>query len=299
MKKPAAELFVLATLLISLAAGGAPVPIETIEVADGIYMLLGRGGNVGVSIGADGVLVIDDQYAEQAEPINAAIAVLTQDPVKFLLNTHWHSDHTGGNEAMARGGAVIIAHENVRERLSTDQVIEFFGAKRAAPAHAARPVITFEDGLKFHMNGDQVEVYHVENAHTDGDAIVHFRQANVIHTGDVFFNERYPFIDAGSGGSVSGVIAAVDRVLAMADDHTRIIPGHGPLTDKQGLSAYRDMLNQVRMAISQRVIAGETEEKIVAARPTATFDAKWGNGFLKPDAFVRMLYDSLRRETLQ
>ncbi len=275
------------------------VPIKTIMVADGIHMLMGRGGNVAVSTGADGTYVIDDQYASQYEVIKQAIATLSIDPVKFLINTHWHSDHTGGNEQMGNSGAIIVAHENVRQRLSTDQVIEFFSAERPASPPAALPMVTFSDDITFHLNGNDVHVFHVLNAHTDGDAVVHFKQANVIHTGDVFFHGRYPFIDAGSGGSIQGTIVAVERILAIADAETRVIPGHGELTDRQGLEEYLVMLKGTQKAIAQLIVAGNSVEQAVLAKPTAAFDAIWGNGFLKPDVFAKIVYDSIKRSTLR
>jgi len=246
-------LLILITILPygPIAVAEDAVPIETVTVAPGIYMLLGNGGNVAVSAGDDGTFVIDDQYAAQYDVIRHAVAALSADPVKFLINTHWHSDHTGSNERMSNAGAIIVAHENVRQRLSTDQVIEFFNAERPASPAAALPVVTFSKDITFHFNGDKVHIFHVLNAHTDGDAVVHFKKANVIHTGDVFFHGRYPFIDTGTDGSISGTITAVERILEITDAETRIIPGHGALTDKQGLEEYRDMLQATHKSIAQ------------------------------------------------
>jgi cyclase len=291
-----AALYVLGALAQPQAA--EVVPINTIAVADGISMLVGRGGNVAVAHGADGVFVIDDQYAEQYDVIQQAIAKLAGAPVKFLINTHWHSDHSGSNEQMAKSGALIVAHDNVRQRLSTDQVIEFFKAQRPASPPAAFPVVTFSKDISFHLNGDEVNVFHVLNAHTDGDAVVHFKRANVIHTGDVYFNGRYPFIDSGSGGSIGGMITAVEQILALTDANTLIIPGHGDLSDSKGLEAYRDMLRGTQHAIANLMVSGATVEQALLAKPTAAFDAQWGGGFLKPDVYVRMVWDSITRETL-
>lgn len=281
----------------AVASDGAPV--TTTSVANGIHMLSGRGGNVAVSSGADGVLIVDDQYATQYEAIVDAISAITDAPVRFLLNTHWHDDHSGGNAAMGDAGATIVAHDNVRQRLSTDQVIEFFNAERPAPPPRALPIVTFANDITFHFNGESIHVFHVHNAHTDGDAVVHFRNANVIHTGDVFFNGLYPFIDTGSGGSISGVIAATERILALANEGTKIIPGHGPLTDKQGIEKYLAMLRAVQRAVAHLIVSGASEEQAVLAHPTAGFDAKWGSGFLGPDRFVRMVYDNIKRDTLR
>ncbi|MGR9092650.1 MAG: MBL fold metallo-hydrolase [Gammaproteobacteria bacterium] len=289
------------TLLAPLGvlADNDAVPIKTVAVASGIHMLIGRGGNVAVSSGADGVLVVDAQYATQYDAIVTAIRDISDVPTRFLINTHWHDEHSGSNASMSDAGAIIVAHDNVRTRLSTDQVIEFFRSERPASPARALPVITFTSDITFHFNDDTVRVFHVRNAHTDGDAAVVFRRANVIHTGDVFFSEMYPFIDTGSGGSLTGVIAAVEKFLVLADDDTKIIPGHGPLSDKRGLTQYHAMLQAVQRTIAQLIVSGATEEQVILAHPTASFDAAWGGGFLGPDRFVRMVYDNIKRETLR
>src|SRR5712691_12965828 len=214
------------------------VEIQTEKLADTVYMMTGAGGNLGVSVGEDAVFVIDDQFAPLTPKIQAEIAKLTDKPVKFLLNTHWHFDHVGGNENLGKAGALIFAHENVRKRMSTEQFMEFFGMKTKPEPKVALPVVTFTRDITFHVNGDEVRAFHVPRAHTDGDTIIHFAKSDVIHTGDAFFNKLYPFIDTSSGGSVDGVIAAADRVLAMAGDNTKIIPGHGPLGNKADLKVF-------------------------------------------------------------
>jgi cyclase len=269
------------------------VRIETQKVAAGVYMLVGSGGNIAISTGEDGTFMVDDQYAPLTDKIRAAVAAVTELPVEFVINTHWHGDHTGGNEQLGEAGAVIVAHENVRKRLSTEQFMEFFERTVPPEPKAALPVITFTRDLKFHLNGEEIVVFHVAHAHTDGDAIVHFKNANVVHMGDIFFNGSYPFIDLSAGGSIVGVIAAVETVLPMLDADTRIIPGHGALSDRSGLIAYRDMLTAVRDSVSSMVEAGRSLDEVIAARPTAEFDDDWGKGFMKPEQFTKIVYTSL------
>ncbi|TMG76378.1 MAG: MBL fold metallo-hydrolase [Betaproteobacteria bacterium] len=259
-------------------------------------MMTGSGGNLGVSVGEDAVFVIDDQFAPLTPKIQAAIAKLTDKPVKFVLNTHWHFDHTGGNENVGKAGAIIVAHENVRKRLSAEGFIEFLGMKTKPEPKIALPVVTFTRDLSFHLNGDDIEVHHVPRAHTDGDSIVQFRKSNVVHMGDTFFNKLYPFIDTSSGGSVAGVIAAVDRILKVAGDDTKIIPGHGPLGNKADLKAYREMLAAVSGNIRSQIGAGKTLEQVIASKPTAKYDEVWGKGFLAPEKFVAMLYGNLKKK---
>ena len=287
-----------ALLVAGSATAAEPQPIEVVPVAPGIDMLMGYGGNVVLSTGDDGAFLIDDQYPEQREPLAAAIARVTDAPVRLVVNTHWHNDHTGGNEALGARGAVIVAHDNVRQRLSSAQTIAFFKARREPAPPAALPVVTFSEAVALHLNGQDIDVLHVANAHTDGDAVVVFRQANVIHTGDVFFNGLYPFIDAGNGGSVAGMLAACDRILSLADAHTRIIPGHGPIADRNDLAQFRAMLHATYHAVAELMITGLDRGQLIDARPTAVFDPLWGNGFLKPDTYVRMLHDAITRATL-
>jgi cyclase len=271
------------------------VEIRAEKLSDSVYMLAGAGGNIGVSVGEDAVFMVDDQFAPLTPKIEAAIAKLTTKPVKFVLNTHWHFDHTGGNENFGKAGALIVAHENVRKRMSVESFIEFLGMKFKAEPRQALPVVTFTRDVTFHINGEEVYVAHVPSAHTDGDAIVHFKKSDVVHMGDTFFNRLNPFIDTSSGGTVEGVIAAADRVLQASTERTRIIPGHGPLASRADLQAYRDMLATVSGRIREQVRAKRSMEEVVASKPTAEFDAVWGKGFLNPQRFTEMLYKNLQR----
>jgi glyoxylase-like metal-dependent hydrolase (beta-lactamase superfamily II) len=266
--------------------------VKAEKLNDTTYMLTGAGGNIGLSVGEDAVFVIDDQFAPLTARILAAIKAISDKPVRFLINTHWHFDHTGGNENFGKAGAVIVAQDNVKKRLSTKTAIEFFKSAYGPTAAAGLPVITFKDTVTFHLNGDEATAIHVPNAHTDGDSIIHFRAGNVVHMGDTYFNGLYPFIDTGTNGSVKGMIAAADRALAITDDTSKIIPGHGPLSNKAELKAYRDMLARVYANVDAMVKARKTLAQVIAARPTKDYDAKWGNGFLKPDQFAEIVYAS-------
>src|SRR5207302_3005917 len=243
------------------------IQITTVKAGEGVYMLMGSGGNIGVSAGPDGVILVDDQFAPLSDKIKAAVARLGG-PIRFLLNTHWHGDHTGGNENFAKTGVVIVAHENVRHRLSVEQFIAAFNQHVPASPAGAWPIVTFTDAVNFYLNGDSINAFHVPPAHTDGDVIIRFRRANVIHMGDTFFNGRYPLIDLSSGGSVEGMIGAADRILGLVDANTKIIPGHGPLGDRTALQAYRTMLVTVRDRIKRAVTAGHTLEQVQDAKPT-------------------------------
>ena len=269
------------------------VTIEATPIRDGLYLITGRGGNIVASIGEDGTFLVDDQYAPLTGRIQAALDKITDKPVRFVVNTHWHGDHVGGNENFAEAGAVIVAHENVRERMGSEQFMEIFNRTFPASPAKALPVVTFTDSVSLHLNADDVRVIHVAAAHTDGDALVYFEKANVLHMGDIFFNDMYPFIDIGSGGSIDGIIAAVKRALALANDDTVIVPGHGTIGDRAELAAYSEMLGGFRDRIATLKAEGKSLEEVIAAQPTAEFDERLGSGFIPPARLVRSIYDSL------
>lgn len=268
------------------------IQIRTQSLGQGLYMLQGSGGNIGLAVGGDAVFVVDDQFAPLTPKILAAIAAVTPRPVRFVVNTHWHGDHTGGNENMGKAGALLVAHENVRRRMSAGQFMEALNRQEPAAPPGALPLVTFTAGVTFHINGDSVVVTHVPPAHTDGDAIVYFTKANVIHMGDLFVSGGLPFVDLSSGGSLHGVIGAAETALAMANAETKMIPGHGPLADRARLQVYRDMLVALRDRMRGEVAAGKTLEQVQAAKITAAYERDWPGGH---DRFVRLAYQELSR----
>ena len=291
------HLRLIAAMLLT-ASGGAlaqradppPVPVRVERIAPGVAVLFGRGGNIGLSYGADGNVLVDDQYAPMTPNITAALREIDADPVRFVINTHWHGDHTGGNENLGRAGTVVVAHDNVRARMTMEQMVR---GERVPPSPAgALPVITFSDNLTFHLNGDDIRAVHVEHAHTDGDSLIYWTRANVLHMGDTYFNGMLPFIDLDSGGSIDGVIAAVEAGLALANEETRIIPGHGPVARRADLVRYRDMLIELRSRVGQGIAAGRTLAQIQAGRHADAYGRP--DAFISPDSMIETIYRSLR-----
>lgn len=271
----------------------AAVEIKAQPLGDGIAVLFGAGGNIGVSYGPDGTVLIDDQFAPLTPKIQVAIADLGAEPVAYLINTHWHGDHSGGNENFGKAGALIMAHDHVRERMLGIQK-SGRGNDPASPAEAL-PTITYHDGLKLHLNGDEVHIKHMKHAHTDGDSIVFWKKANVLHMGDLYFNKMsLPFIDLKSGGNVRGVLAAAEQALTMVDDETQIIPGHGPMATKADLAAYRDMLVTVIAAVEKAQGEGKSLTDVQAMKPAQQWDIN-PKAFIKGDAFVEAVYRSLQK----
>lgn len=294
-RRLAISLTALALACSAAQAQDAPkVEIVSTELGHGLYMLQGSGGNIGLSVGADGVVMIDDQYANLTPAIEAKVKSLSDKPIRFVLNTHWHFDHTGGNENLGKAGAVIVAHHNVRKRMEAGGLMEAFKREVAPAAGSALPIVTFGHDVEFHLNGVTLKAQHVAHAHTDGDAFVYFPEANVMHAGDLYFNGLYPVIDWGSGGHIDGMVEAIDKLLAKVDDNTKIIPGHGPLSNKAELQTYRNMLAKVAQRMNALVAEGKTLEEVQAAAPTAEFDAVWGNGFLKIQPWVEMVYHGVK-----
>ncbi|MGZ8306648.1 MAG: MBL fold metallo-hydrolase [Allosphingosinicella sp.] len=291
------SLIAIAAFLAAPAAAQpdhSKVEVKVETIAPGVAVLFSAGGNIGLSYGPDGNIIVDDQYAPMSDRILAAIATVDPDPVRFVVNTHWHGDHTGGNEAMGSRGAVILAHSNVRTRMSSEQFIAALGGKVPASPAGALPVVTFEDGVTLHLNGDTLHVVHVAHAHTDGDSLVHWQKANVLHMGDTFFHKvTFPFVDLSSGGSIDGLIAAADKGLAWSNETTRIIPGHGPVASRAELAAYRGMLVDIRSKVAAGIAAKRTLAQIQAAKPAASYAMP--DGFIKPDQFVAFVHESLTK----
>lgn len=271
-----------------------PVEFNTFQLSDSVYMLRGQGGNVGVSDGEDGLFIIDDQVRPVTKELLQAIRKISGKPIKIVVNTHYHADHVGGNEAIGGAGALIIAHDNIRRRMTTEQVSIFMNETTLPYAKDALPLVTFNDRISLHMNGETVTAYHVPSGHTDGDSIIHFPVSNVIHMGDMFFNGLYPYVDLDAGGSIQGLVAAADLALSMADDSTRIIPGHGPLGVTDDLRNYRDYLVQAIANVQELVDQDMTLEQVIAAKPTGEWDEELGKIWITPPQFVTFIYNSLK-----
>ncbi len=294
--------FALAVAALAVATATTPAAAQDFgkyqfksrQLAPRLYMLTGAGGNLAALVGEDGALLVDSDYTPMAGKLKAALAALDPRPVRLVVNTHWHFDHVGGNESLARAGATIVAPETLRRRLAAGQRIAIIDEQVPPAPAVALPVVTFEDSLTLRLDGEEVLVYHPASAHTDGDAVVVFRGANVIHAGDIFFNCGYPFVDVSSGGGIDGLIAAGEAILRRCDAGTRIIPGHGELTDRAGLETYLGMLREFRAAIAREIAAGRSLEQVLAAKPTAALDEKWGRVYFPPAQFTEMVYRSLR-----
>ena len=294
MKKSILAITLLALNLWFSAPGFAKeVTIKIIPVADHIYMLKGQGGNIGLFTGADGSFIIDDQFAPLTDKILAAIKSVGGDTPQILLNTHFHGDHTGGNENIGQLGTTIISHHNVRTRLQKGSEIKEFGMKAPPAKKVALPTITFSKNMHLHINNETVIASYVPAAHTDGDSFVQFKKANVIHAGDIFFNGFYPFIDGAHGGSLKGMIDAADAILALSDEQTRIIPGHGPLSNKAELQQYRAMLATTYQRLLKLKQQGKTVEQAIDNKPLQDLDEQWGQVMFDSNRWIEIIYPAV------
>ena len=269
------------------------VEIKTTDLGDDVYMLEGQGGNITVAVAKDGIVMVDGQYAPLHDKIKAAITAISPLPIKYLINTHFHGDHTGGNEPFAKDGVTIVSEVNVKNRLAAGTTNGLTGVQTPPAPPAALPGKTYTGSFKIRLNGRVADLKHIANAHTDGDTYIWFKTANVLSTGDTFTNGRYPNIDFANGGNIKGMIAAADAYLKLTNAKTRIVPGHGPIADKAALTEYRTMLVTARDRMAALVKEGKSEDDVVAAKPFADLDAKWAPTELASKNFIRVVYHSL------
>ncbi|HET8782691.1 MAG TPA: MBL fold metallo-hydrolase [Pyrinomonadaceae bacterium] len=292
--------FLMVLLLCALPAGAmaqtdfSNAEIKATKVAGNVHMLQGPGGNIGVSVGPDGILIVDDQYAPLADKIRAALKGLNPGQLRFILNTHWHGDHTGGN-AQFGPEATIIAHDNVRKRLASEQKIPFFKSTVPASPKEALPVITFNQSLSVHFNGEEIRAIHFPNGHTDGDAVIFFTASNVVHLGDDFFAARFPFVDVDNGGSVVGLAKNIGEIIPKIPAGAKLIPGHGPLSTIDDLKLYHRMLLETTDVVRKKIAAGKTLEQIKAEGLPDEWKS-WGTGFIKTDAWIELIHFSLTKK---
>jgi len=284
----------LLSILFPVFGQDEEVNIKSTNVRSNVYMLEGQGGNMGLIIGEDGAILIDDQFAPLSDKIKSAIAELTDKPVRFVINTHWHGDHTGGNENFAKSGSTIVAHENVRLRLSTEQYNRFRDSTTPAAPKDALPVITFSESIKLHLNDEDIHIVHTQNAHTDGDALIRFEKANVIHAGDAFVTYGFPYIDVAAGGTFNGLIKLAGDLADLCDQNTLIIPGHGPISKKENVIWFRDRLVSIRDIIITGISEGKSSDDLVNAEVLKDF-SDWDGGFIKSRDFITLVYEELSK----
>lgn len=286
------------TVLVATASGAqdtgqSAVAIEVRQLRPGLHLFDGGGCNVVAWTGPDGTVLVDTGKAGSAPQLLEAAARLAPQGVRFVVNTHWHPDHTGGNELLVQAGALVVGQQNVRLRMSEPQELSEYALEVPAAAAAARPVVSFDDKLTLNLNSDRLVLLHAPAAHTDGDAIAWWEDANVVHLGDVFYANGYPFLDTVSGGSLAGLVSAVETVLSRADPRTLVVPGHGPVSTRDELAAYRDMLVAVGRQVRELAEQGRSLDEVLAAEPTAPYDSRYGEGGVSPERFVRLLFEDL------
>jgi cyclase len=294
MKRHLLVVALLITCLFAVrtsAQDWSKIEIKATKVAGNVYMLEGAGGNIGVSVGPDGILIVDDQFAPLAQKIKAALKTLGDGKLKFVLNTHYHGDHTGGNAAFSPD-APIIAQTNVRKRLSEEQKSKFFNRTTPASPKEALPLITFDNSVSIFFNGEEIKVIHFPHGHTDGDSVIFFTGSNVVHMGDDFFNGRFPVVDLESGGDVEGMTRNVGDIISKLPAGVKIIPGHGALTDAEGLKTFHNMLIQTTDIVRKRMAAGKTLDQIKTEGLPEEWKS-WGSGFIKTDLWLTLIYNNL------
>lgn len=269
-------------------------PVEDRDLGGGVHMLESFGGNIGVLAGDEGVFLVDAEWPQLHDKVVAAVARISARPIRYVLNTHWHWDHVGGDALFARAGAVVFSSEQTREHILQAQKGRAAAGTPYAPDEAAVPAVTVVDGVKLHLAGQTVEIMHVPPAHTDGDLIVRFVEADVLQTGDTFFHGFYPDIDQPHGGTIDGMIALYNTLYALCGPHTKVIPGHGPIATREDIREYQAMLREVRRRVAEGIAKGMTEEQLVAAHPLADLDAKWGGNLIKAPYLVGIVYEDLK-----
>lgn len=294
-------LLVFGSFILFISSSNFPFAIashlelNTTKLTDSMYVIHGSGGNVILSIGNDGIILVDDQYAPITEKMKSVIANITNKPIKFVINTHWHPDHVGGNERLGEAGAIIISHDNVRMRLSNDQFFELINQTIPALSKKGLPIITFSDNMTFYQNNDEIRISYLDNGHTDGDSAVYFTQNNVIHVGDDFSDRAYPFMDLSTGGSIDGLISSLQSIISMIDNDTKVVAGHSGISNQTKVKDYVGMLIDVRSVISNMIKEGKTLDEIIQSKPTSQYDTTYRDySFIKPKDFVTNLYESLK-----
>ena len=289
-------LFTMNLLSSAYAQKFKDVEISVDQLTNGTFILTGKGGNIGLSIGKDGILLIDSQFKQLSDKIIAAIGKITDKPIRFVINTHWHQDHNDGNENLANKGAIIIAHENVLKRLTNDQFVEFLNREYNPPSSKSLPTITYDNqSITIDFNEDKIDIYHIPNAHTDGDSIIYFNNNNIIHTGDIFVNGRYPFIDRSSGGSIDGLITGIEKTISLINDDTQIIPGHGPISNLHELQDYLHMLKDLRQQVQYMVNDGASLDQIVKSSIADNYSL-YSDSFISSEDFLGFVYNDLIRK---
>ncbi len=294
-------LLVVGSFILLISSSNFPITfathleLNTTRLTENMYVIHGSGGNVILSIGNDGIILVDDQYAPVTEKMMSLIANITNKPITFVINTHWHPDHVGGNERLGEAGAVIVSHENVRKRLNQDQFFEMINQTIPALSKKGLPIITFSDNMTFYQNNDEIRISYLDNGHTDGDSAVYFTQNNVIHVGDDFSDEAYPFMDLSTGGSIDGLISSLKSIISIINNDTKVVAGHSGISNQTKVKDYANMLIDVRSLISSMIKEGKSLDEIIQSKPTAQYDTTYRDySFIKPKDFVTNIYESLK-----